>query len=320
MRVDRAILTAAAADLGARPDMVEKVMQLLHLLNSLHHHPFLRGRWVLKGGTALNLFLLDFPRLSVDVDLNYTGAIERDLMLAERPKVEQAIQAVCAREGFTVTRAPSEHAGGKWRLAYASAITEGGNLELDFNFMLRCPLWAPVTRDSAHVAGIAATQIPVLDIHELAAGKLAALMARHVSRDLYDAHGLLTGQRLDDEKLRLGFVVYGGMNRMDWRTIRLEDIAFSTQELRAQLVPMVRHADAIGDVAKWARQIVDECRSQLHRVLPLRDREIEFLTKLNDHGEVAPSLLTSDAELADRIAKQPMLLWKAKNVREHKPI
>jgi len=29
---------------------------------------------LLKGGTALNLFLLDLPRLSVDIDLNYIGA------------------------------------------------------------------------------------------------------------------------------------------------------------------------------------------------------------------------------------------------------
>jgi hypothetical protein len=39
----------------------------------------------LKGGTALNLFHFDVPRLSVDIDLNYVGAIERDTMLAENP-------------------------------------------------------------------------------------------------------------------------------------------------------------------------------------------------------------------------------------------
>ena len=34
------------------------------------------------------------PRLSVDIDLNYVGAIEREVMVAERPKVEQAVQAL----------------------------------------------------------------------------------------------------------------------------------------------------------------------------------------------------------------------------------
>ena len=36
----------------------------------LSSHPSLRGKWVLKGGTALNLFVLRYPRLSVDIDLN----------------------------------------------------------------------------------------------------------------------------------------------------------------------------------------------------------------------------------------------------------
>lgn len=320
MRIDRALLNATSASLGARPDMVEKVIQLLHLLNSLNRHPFLKGRWVLKGGSALNLFLLDFPRLSVDIDLNYIGTVERDVMLADRPKVEQAVQAVCAREGLIVTRVPTEHAGGKWRLAYPSSVNEGGNLELDINFMLRTPLWAPVLHDSVVVGEITSAQIPVLDIHELAAGKLAALMARHVSRDLYDTHGLLTRQKLDDEKLRLAFVVYGGMNRKEWRDVRLDDISYSVQELREQLLPVVRHADQMDAVETWAQQMVDECRVQMGRLLPLRDNEVEFLTKLNDRGEILPSLLTDDRDLAGRIATHPMLLWKAQNVRKHKKV
>lgn len=72
--------------------VVEKVLHLVHLLNVLNAHPFLRGKWVLKGGTALNLFVLRHPRLSVDIDLNYIGALEREQMLADRPRIEQAVQ------------------------------------------------------------------------------------------------------------------------------------------------------------------------------------------------------------------------------------
>ena len=79
-------------------------------------------RIALKGGTALNLFVLDVPRLSVDIDLNVVGAVERETMLSERPKVEQALGAVCSRLGLQVRRAPGEHAGGKWRLAYSSSF------------------------------------------------------------------------------------------------------------------------------------------------------------------------------------------------------
>ena len=107
-----------AASVGFRPDSLEKVFRLLSLLEALRSNAFLRPRIALKGGTALNLFLFDMPRLSVDIDLNYIGSADREVMLADKPKVEQAIQAVCAREGLTVKRMPSEHAGGKWRLSF----------------------------------------------------------------------------------------------------------------------------------------------------------------------------------------------------------
>ena len=55
---------------GFRAEMIEKVLHLLNLLDQLNCHPMLKGKWVLKGGTALNLFVFDLPRLSVDIDLN----------------------------------------------------------------------------------------------------------------------------------------------------------------------------------------------------------------------------------------------------------
>ena len=134
-------LQRLAAAMGFRSESLEKAFRLLSLLEAIKSHPFLRSRMALKGGTALNLFLFDVPRLSVDIDLNYVWTPDRDTMLKERPKVEEAIQAVCSRERLTVRRVPDEHAGGKWRLSYADASSRPGNLELDVNFMLRAPLW-----------------------------------------------------------------------------------------------------------------------------------------------------------------------------------
>ncbi len=81
------ILPVARAN-GFNAEVVEKVFCLMHLLNALSTHPSLKGRWVLKGGTALNLFVLRHPRLSVDIDLNYIGALEREEMLEERPRID----------------------------------------------------------------------------------------------------------------------------------------------------------------------------------------------------------------------------------------
>ena len=199
MKVSRERLLAEAQATGFRPEVLEKVIHLLGLLDMFEAHPFLRGRLALKGGTALNLFLFDLPRLSVDIDLNYIGAVGLDEMTAERPEVEMAVRAVCSREGFNPIRLPHAHAGGKWRLRYESALGEGGNLELDLNFMFRVPLWPVANQDSRAVGSYKASGVPVLDVHELAAGKLAALLARHASRDLFDAHMLLTRGKLNAE-------------------------------------------------------------------------------------------------------------------------
>jgi len=199
MKISHEKLTAQAEATGFRPDVLEKVGHLLGLLEALGSHPFLKGKLALKGGTALNLFVFNVPRLSVDIDLNYIGAEDREIMLAERPKIEQAVQAVCAREGFAVRRMPVEHAGRKWSLRYQSAAGQGGNLEVDLNFMYRVPLWPVTLSDSYPVDTWQATQVPVIDIHELAAGKLAALLARSQARDVYDSHGILHMGNIDQD-------------------------------------------------------------------------------------------------------------------------
>ena len=89
---------------------------------------------VLKGGTALNLFIFKLPRLSVDIDLNYIGAVERELMQKERPTIAKAVKSVFKQEGYAIRRSPKEqHAGGKWSLRYHSVLGQGANLEVDIN-------------------------------------------------------------------------------------------------------------------------------------------------------------------------------------------
>jgi len=188
MRLSRERLQREATATGFRIEILEKVAQLLELLDGFLRHPYLSGRLVLKGGTALNLFVFDVPRLSIDIDLNYVGQLDREAMLAERPHVERALEAVCQRADIAIDRAPGAHAGGKWRLRYESAEGQGANLELDVNYMLRAPLWEPNHADAGPLGTLPTPAFPILDIHELAAGKLAALLARRASRDLFDAH------------------------------------------------------------------------------------------------------------------------------------
>ena len=318
MRLSRERLMAESEATAFRPEVLEKVIHLLNLLTVFQRHPALGGRLALKGGTALNLFCFDLPRLSVDIDLNYVGAAGRDEMLADREKLERAVQVVCQREELHVTRVPSDHAGGKWRLRYGSALGGSGNLEVDLNFMFRVPLWPVTSMDSVDVGTYSASGIPVLDLHELAAGKLAALFARQASRDLFDAHGLLTTAELAPDRLRLAFILYGAMNRRDWRTISLDDVGCDPRELENQLLPVLSNTVRESLQPGWAEQMTETCRERLSGLVQFTPKEAEFLDRLLDDGEIVPRLLTDDTEMVACIQDHPLLRWKALNVQRHR--
>ncbi len=320
MKFSSSEIMPVAESTGFRAEMVEKVLHLLNLLGALNSHPFLKGKWVLKGGTALNMFMLDLPRLSVDIDLNYIGKLDREEMLMDRPKLEQAAQAVFSREGLTTKRVPDEHAGGKWRLSYQSFTGQSGNLEVDLNFMFRQPLWDIQLADSQPFGDFQAKSIPVLDLHELAAGKLAALLARGQARDLFDCHRILNMDYLERDRLRIAFVVYGGMNRKDWRTVSIEDVDFNPAELTRLLTPTLdaRAIQEQGSPAEFGACLVRECREGLSMVLPFNDAERQFLDLLLDKGEIDSTILTADKALQKCIQQQPLLEWKALNVRQYK--
>lgn len=320
MRLSRQSLEAESAATGFRPDVLEKVFLLLDLLEAINQNPETAGKFALKGGTALNLFLFDVPRLSVDIDLNYIGAEDRETTIQERPELERTIGLMARRLGLTPQTPRHEHAGTTWSFRYASALGQSDNIKVDLLYMYRVPLWNPVRQDSRLVGSRQVKDILLLDEYELAAGKLAALLGRRTSRDLFDAHELLLRRNLEAEKLRLGFVLYGGMNIEDWRKISIADVDKAAQDLDTYLLPLLRAEviDSLGEPrSAWGERLLNECRAALSIVLPLRDNERAFLDRLLDKGEIEPELLTDDAELIARAKRHPDLLWKALNVRKH---
>ncbi len=307
-------LNRLAGETGFRLEILEKVDQLAGLLQALFRDSFLESRLALKGGTALNLFHFELPRLSVDIDLNYIGVIDRDTMLTERPQIEQRIQAIAGRRNLSLTRAPGGHAGCKWTFRYASVLGGGGTLEVDLNYLYRIPLWPVELRDSHPLGPVTARNIPVLDIHELAGGKLAALFSRSAARDLFDAHYLLTAVPTEPGRLRLAFVLYGAMNRRDWRTITTNDIEPRLQEASRQLVPLLvqRQVTRKTEQREMLTRLADETRQALAGLLPLNTKEVSFLDKLLDDGEIRPELLDCEPALATALTQHPALQWRAR--------
>jgi predicted nucleotidyltransferase component of viral defense system len=320
MNLTHAQLTALAAASGHHLEPLEKVLRLIDLLNALRAHPFLGPRLALKGGTALNLFIFDLPRLSVDIDLNYIGAADRETMLAERSLLEKALRAVCARQRLDVDVEATRPENLAWRLAYTRSNGQRGKLKLDLNFLLRVPLWPTQRMDSWDVGGYRAESITVLDTYELAAGKLAAAFSREKSRDLFDLRALLAPDNLDVKRLRLGFVAYGGMNRIDWRSIAVDKLSTTAADIQKELIPMLRKnlAPTPSARGKWTAELVDNCRALASSLLPLSAEEHDFLTLLNERGELQPDILTPDPQMQGRLAVHPMLLWKQANVRHYR--
>lgn len=163
--------------------------------------------FALKGGTAINLFICDFPRLSVDIDLTYLPLDNRDDALAA---IEDGLGRIADNtrrviQGAKVTAAAGE-AGRVQRLLIAVG---GVSIKVEVSPVLRgsiMPVVQMAMRDSVEEQfGYVETQ--VLAVDELYAGKLVAALDRQHPRDLFDVIQLLAGGGITPSLLDC-FLVY----------------------------------------------------------------------------------------------------------------
>ena len=309
-----------ADETGHQTGTLEKVLRLLDLLQEIARDRVLADRLVLKGGTALNLFHLGFDRLSVDIDLNYVGALDRAAMEAERPDVEAALDRLLTSQGYGIRRRPDEHAGGKWLARYASALGGNATLEIDVNYMARQPLFGMARMESLPLGGMQAKDVLILDLHEIVAGKLVALIDRHAARDLFDARRILSIDGLEWGWIKAAVLAMGASGRRDWRTMSIDAIEGDPREFRQKLaicLPRDRLA-ARGEVDAWIDETVALCRERFAFLFDLTANEQAFLDDVLDRGEIDASLLGIASEIRVRIEAMPMLSWKTRHVREHR--
>lgn len=312
-------LQRIAGETGLQAGTLEKVLRLMDVLQEIARDPVLAERLVLKGGTALNVFHLKLDRLSVDIDLNYIGALDRAAMEADRPQVDAALGRLLTAQGYAIRRQPDDHAGGKWIARFGSALGGGATLEVDINYMSRQPLFGAARMSSIDLGGTRATDVLVLDLHEVVAGKLVALIDRQAARDLFDARRILDIPGLDWTWIKAAVLAYGASGRRDWRRASINDIGGDARELRQKLaicLPRDRFAGE-GGVAAWIAESVALCRERLAPLFDLAPGEAAFLDGVLDRGEIDPSGLAVPQEVQLRIAAMPMLAWKAQNVRVH---
>ena len=161
--------------------------------------------FALKGGTAINLFIHDFPRLSVDIDLAWIPLESREVAL---PNVREALTRIAAElKAQTGIRAVLQtHNPDEMRII---VTTDDAQIKIEVSPVARGTLYPPQERDIVGAMeeefGFAA--LPVVSLPDLYGGKLCAALDRQHPRDFYDVKMLLDTQGID-RSIFNGFIVY----------------------------------------------------------------------------------------------------------------
>jgi predicted nucleotidyltransferase component of viral defense system len=162
--------------------------------------------FALKGGTAINLFIRNMPRLSVDIDLTYLPIEERAASLAA---IDAALQRTAERLRAQIAGVQIA-AQGTDKLVTKLLVRAGGvQIKVEVAPVVRGCVFAPVLRPVAPLVedtfGFAEMQI--VSFADLYAGKAIAALDRQHPRDLFDIRDLLANEGINND-LRLAFIIY----------------------------------------------------------------------------------------------------------------
>ncbi|RPI21321.1 MAG: nucleotidyl transferase AbiEii/AbiGii toxin family protein [Acidobacteria bacterium] len=164
--------------------------------------------FALKGGTAINLFVRDMPRLSVDIDLTYLPIAARAQSLQDMGDALRRI-ADAVEHGIAGARVDLAAISPENRVTKLLVRAKGVQIKIEVT---------PVTRGCVHEPAAKSVsprvedefgfaEIQVVSFADLYAGKLVAALDRQHPRDLFDVHGLLSNEGID-QVLRKTFIVY----------------------------------------------------------------------------------------------------------------
>jgi predicted nucleotidyltransferase component of viral defense system len=179
------------------------VVQLIPFVNA-------ESCFALKGGTAINFFVRNFPRLSADIDLVYIPVEGREPTL-------RGIDAALRRLAERIRRSMPAAVVTERRLATTDSVVKLmvrvpniGEVKIEPNTVLRGTVYPTkeltLVSKAVEVFGRSATML-TLSLAEMYGGKLCAALDRQHPRDLFDVHGLLQAEGLTNE-IRRAFVVF----------------------------------------------------------------------------------------------------------------
>ncbi len=257
--------------------------------------------FALKGGTALNLFVRDMPRLSVDIDLVYLPVEDRDTTLAN---VQAALQRIADAIGTKIPGSKVTWTNAKDSLRLF-VEANGVNVKIELSPVLRGSVHKPVTLTvrPAVEEEFGYAEVPVLALPDLYAGKICAALDRQHPRDLFDIKLLLENEGLTDDIRRTFLVYLISHNRQ-----MAELLAPNRKDIRAIFVSefqsMTMHPVIVEEL--------EEAREQLIRRIhtDLTDEERRFLLSFKSKAPEWELLGFTDTD------KLPAVRWKMINLEK----
>lgn len=159
--------------------------------------------FAMHGGTAINLFVRDMPRLSVDIDLTYVEIVERKETLeginAALLRIKERIEAL----------RPSIRVQHKDKVCKLQLDEHGVLIKIEVNMVGRGLLGEPNKEplcEAAQEQFDAFCAMPLVPLAQLYGGKLCAALDRQHPRDLFDVKLLLENEGFTDE-IKQGFIL-----------------------------------------------------------------------------------------------------------------
>ena len=260
------------------------------------------GRLALKGGTAINLYFDDAPRLSVDLDLVFTtlGLLREEALAAINAEMRRIVDALSA-DGLSATAAVAADLG------EIGLVVSDGNaqVKVETNVVFRGTLLPPVVRPlSPGAVELLRAEAPatVVDRAEVFAGKFMAALDRQHPRDLFDVWRLYERGTVEPDMLS-AFVVYlCGHNRPAHEVLDSPERLLAEDYERA-LVGMIR-----GEVPTLESLLASRARLRRDIVEGLAQSDRAFLAGFFN-GEPDWSLLKYP-----HANELPALVWKRRNL------
>ena len=309
MQYNRVTLGKQAKELGFVRDTFEKVCRLDKILQFLSSDPYIAGKVVLKGGTAINLTMMDLPRLSVDIDLDYIGSNDRGQMLAEKEEIRNLINRHMKANGYQLSlKSKSYHALDSLVYDYLNSGGAKDNLKIEINYMLRCHILEVQQREIRLPWQEEKNSVLCVNPIEIFGTKIVALLTRADARDLYDVHNMIRFNLFDKGEIELlkqcvAFYSAVGAERAP-AGYSFQNVGNITQQkIKTDLYPVMRLGDRFS-LEEVQKEIIDT----LSVMLMTTDAEKNFWAQFNE-GTYKPELILA-GEMLDRVREHPMALWK----------